>query len=164
MPKNVSVKKVKKKYVPKPIRKDTISYVINGFLPVTAANGVIASFQGKNHEALIAFATGKATKTDLTTLTHTFITSQSLVDNGLGAEYEYALEEAREAMSSIAKRFATWHKMEATKAEMDSLNYGMTLCDQQLEVCTIAELEDAIRLAQIAIKCNHPRKKAKVAA
>jgi hypothetical protein len=151
----------KSKYKPKPVMLDNMQFVKSGMMPVTTAVDVVLSFSIANHDALSAISNGTGTPDNVKTLSHAFITSQSLADLGTGNDWMEELDAAQQALLQIATRFQKWSKVQCTPAELEALNLGMEIHDAQVEGCTVAQLEKAVKRAKNAIRCNTPTRRDK---
>lgn len=154
-------KKPKKKYVPKPVTLDTMHWVKQGMMPASVAESTMTRVKIANYGALSSIKLGTGVGQDVVTLTHAFITAESIALQGIGKEYQEELKEARKSLLSIAKRTVKWGKIEATPTELETLILGLEVHDAQLETCTVAELEKAITLAKNAIRYSHDQKEKK---
>jgi len=134
---------MRKKYRPKPIRTDTITYVLSGIRPF--ANVTYGTtLRIKNHDALDKLRKGEADKQTIDILIGTYNVAEGLVRQGIGDEYREELRAGQDALLAVARR----ERFILRPQELTALNLAMEVHDAQLDVCTVVELERAIDIVQ----------------
>lgn len=139
--------KKKSKYKPKPVRADNMAWVTGGMLPVSAAKEAILNLGIKNHGALESLVKGRGTRSDAVTLRSAFITARALAMLDIGKEYKPDLDKAQVTIAEMIARGDTAGRYLFKGPDIQIVNLGMEIHEAQLEVCTIAKLEEAIKLA-----------------
>ena len=125
---------------------DPLSYVLNGFMPVSKrAPSIVTTVQIMNHGAIEALRTGKADWDDISALVVAFNVALGLVSQGVGTEHSQALHNALGAALSIERR-GVWV---AKAAELTAVNLGMEVHDAQLAVATVEQVDKAMKFVQI---------------
>lgn len=139
-------------YRPKPVIADMLSWIKQGDLPLAAAHETMTRVQVANHSAMDSLIKGKGTGADIVALGHMLITAKALAKHNLGRDWLPELSEARAALDALTLRKGNF-VMRAT--EITALNLALEIHDEQLRNCTVKQLEDAIKAAKNAIRCNH---------
>ena len=103
----------------------------------------------KNHTSLGNLSKGKGTADDGHTLSCAYAIAQAFREIGLGIDLADELDAAQAALSTLRERAAASGSFALEASELTSLNLGMEVCDAQLDVCTVAELEQAVDAAVI---------------
>lgn len=138
MPKSKS--KPKRRYTPRPVLLDTMSYVRTGMMPVPSAKLALSELHLKNHSALDALATGQATTNSMRRLAGTMAIGITLAQRfGHGAEYAPQLHAGAAAVKAIRAR----SRLVATGPELTAVKEALAVHDAQLDITTVAELEVA---------------------
>jgi len=144
---------MRKKYRPKPIRTDTISYVLSGIRPF--ANVTYGTtLRIKNHDALDKLRKGEADKQTIDILIGTYNVAEGLVRQGIGDEYREELRAGQDALLAVARR----DRFILRPQELTALNIAMEVHDAQLDVCTVIELERALDIVQEDVIHKRARK------
>jgi hypothetical protein len=136
------------KYRPKGVRLDTLGYVKESLTPVTAHDSYLLDLKIKNSEAMLALMRGAAVKGDMDTLIAMSNIVESLYRLGFGSEYKEVGISGREALLNIAYRAVTTKRFVPTAEQIKALQLLMELHDAQMDVITIKDMEQALRLAQ----------------
>jgi hypothetical protein len=135
---------MRKKYRPKPVRTDTITYVLSGIRPF--ANVTYGTtLRIKNHDALDKLRRGEADKETIDILIGTYNVAEGLVRQNIGDEYREELRAGQDALLAVARRGGNFI---LKSEELNALNLAMEVHDAQLDVCTVVELERAIDIVQ----------------
>jgi hypothetical protein len=131
---------MRKKYKPKGVRVDALTYVLSGIRPFAkVAYGV--TLRIKNHDALDKLRKGEADKETIDILIGTYNVAEGLVRQKIGAEYREELRAGQDALLAVARRGGNFI---LKSNELNALNLAMEVHDAQLDVCTVVELERAI--------------------
>lgn len=131
---------------------NNLLYILTGNLPVTVAAETVTRVKVANHSAMDSLVKGKGTGTDIVALGHMLTTAEALAKHNLGRDWLPELSAARDALDDLTMRSGNF-VMRAS--EITALNLAVEIHDAQLENCTIKQLEDAIKAAKNAIRCNH---------
>ena len=128
---------------------DPLSYVLNGFMPVSKrAPSIVTTVQIMNHGAIEALRTGKANWDDISALVVAFNVALGLTSQGIGVEHQQSLHNALGAALAIEHR-GVWV---AKAAELTAVNLGMEIHDAQLAVATVEQVDKAMKFVQIVIQ------------
>ena len=146
------------KYKPRQVFSDPVSWVINGFKPMSES-GEAVSLKIKNHSALSDITQGQGDKNKVDVLIAAMNMAEALhiVNPALGKEYAPEIKAAQDAIYHMAKRGVVKGRFVFTGPEMQAMNTGMEVHDAQLDACTIGELEAAIKYVYEAIKHRRAR-------
>lgn len=157
--------KKRSKYRPRKVFSDPVAWVINGFKPMSESGEAI-SLKIKNHSALndVTHGHGDRQKVDILIAAMNMAEALHIVNPALGKEYAPEIKAAQDAIYNMAKRGVQKGSFLFTGPEMQAMNTGMEVHDAQLDVCTIAELESAIKYVYEAIKHRRARPIVEVAA
>jgi hypothetical protein len=149
-------------YKPRQVFSDPVAWVINGMKPISSTGHAI-SLKIKNHQALFDLTQGDGNRDRVDVLIAAMNISEALylVNPSLGKDYADEIKDAQDAIFIMAKRGLTKDRFLFTGPEMQAINAGMEVHDAQLDACSIAELESAIKLVYEAIKHKRARPIAK---
>jgi hypothetical protein len=150
--------KKRSKYRPRRIILDPVSWVIGGLKPVSSSGEAIG-LKIKNHQALFDITQGEGNRDSVDILIAAMNMAEALymVNPDLGKQYASEIRDAQDAIYTMAKRGVAKGKFLFTGLEMQAMNTGMEVHDVQLDTCTIAELETAIKFVYEAIKHRRAR-------
>ena len=139
--------KKRSKYKPKPVIVDPMAWVTGGMLPVSAATEAMLNLGIKNHGALACLVKGAGTRADAVMLRSAFITARALAMLDLGKEYWDDLQKAQVTIAEMIARGDASGRYLFRGPEISIVNLGMEIHEAQMDVCTIAKLEEAVKLA-----------------
>jgi hypothetical protein len=150
--------KKRSKYRPRNIISDPVTWVINGMKPVSSS-GEAVNLKIKNHQALLEVTQGNADRNSVDILIAAMNMAEALyvINADLGKQYATEIKAAQDAIYHMARRGVQKGKFLFTGLEMQAINTGMEVHDAQLDTCTIAELETAIKYVYEAIKHRRAR-------
>jgi hypothetical protein len=113
----------------------------------------------KNHQALLEITQGNGNRDSVDILIAAMNMAEALyvVNPDLGKQYATEIKAAQDAIFHMARRGVEKGKFLFTGLEMQAMNTGMEVHDAQLDTCTIAELETAIKFVYEAIKHRRAR-------
>lgn len=131
---------MRKKYKPKGVRADALTYVLSGIRPFANVSYGI-TLRIKNHDALDKLRKGEADKETIDILIGTYNVAEGLVRQKIGVEYREELRAGQDALLAVARRGGNFI---LKSDELNALNLAMEVHDAQLDVCTVVELERAI--------------------
>ena len=146
------------KYRPRRVIADPVTWVINGFKPVSSS-GEAVGLKIKNHQALLEITKGEGTRQSVDVLIAAMNMAEALhiINPDLGKQYATEIKAAQDAIYNMAKRGVAKGRFLFTGLEMQDMNVGMEVHDAQLDTCTIAELESGIKYVYEAIKHRRAR-------
>lgn len=150
--------KKRSKYRPRKIFADPVAWVINGFKPISESGEAI-SLKIKNHSALTDITHGLGNRNNVDVLIAAMNMAEALytINPDLGKQYASEIKAAQDAIFNMAKRGIQKGRFLFTGLEMQDINTGMEIHDVQLDTCTIAELETAVKYVYEAIKHRRAR-------
>ncbi len=149
----------KSAYKPRQIRLDTMHYVLSGFSKM-ADNPAAVDLRIKNHSSLKAIIEGRATRDDVDLMIAAMNVLEALAKQNqhLGRDWAPEIQTAQTALATMAKRgIELGDRFIFTGPELNAINLAMQLHDQQIEACTIAQLEAALDLVQRTIRSGKAR-------
>lgn len=150
--------KPRKKYKPKPVRLDAITWVINGFRNISQTGDAVLNLKIKNHESLECLRKGEATRIDIDTIIGAFNIAEALARMKIGDDYAIDIKAGQDALLSVAKRGVNRNDKFILKAtELSAINLTMEVHDAQLEITTIGELEKAMEIVAKEIRARKAR-------
>ena len=146
------MRKCRKKYKPKGVIVDTMSWVKSGMKPVAETGDAITVLKLRNHGAMAALTKGQATRQDLDILISCLNITEAYWRMGIGYEYKEIVNAGLAALRSVGKRGLESGKFILKADEMAALNEAMELHDAQLELSTVKEMERALDIVTQEIK------------
>ena len=150
--------KPRKKYKPKGVRLDAITWVINGFRNVSETGDAVLHLKIKNHESLECLRKGEATRLDIDAIISAFNMAEALARMQIGDDYTAEIKAGQDALLAVAKRGIDRDDRFVLKAEeMVAINWAMEVHDAQLEITTIGELEKAMDIVTKEIRMRRAR-------
>jgi hypothetical protein len=130
-----------------------VTWVINGFKPVSTTGSAVLDLKIKNHSALEALRTGQAKRYDIDSIISALNVSEALSRLGIGEDYAKEIKDSQDALLALSRRgIERGDRFVAKASEYFSINYAMQLHDAQLEITTIAQLEKAVDIVMNEIK------------
>lgn len=134
------------KYKPKGVRLDTMAWIMSGMQKAADVGGgsIITQNRIKNHIAIEALRKGEATIDDMDAIINAFNVTEALAIKGIGADYRAEIKAGQDAVYSIGTRSAVKGRYVLTGPELSAINTTMEVHDAQLDICTVAELEEAL--------------------
>lgn len=147
------------KYKPKGVRLDVMTWIKSGMLKVNAVSGsIITEASIKNHISIDALRKGEATTSDMDNLINAFNVAEALAIHGIGAEYQAEIGSGQDALYNIGARAKEKGRFVLTGPELTAINTAMQVHDAQLDVCTVAELEQALDYVNEQIRQRKTRR------
>lgn len=140
----------KSNYKPKGVRLDNMSWVKSGLKPVGSVPGAGISLKVANMAAMDAIIKGEGTGIYSHTMREAFDMALSLpkVSKKLGKDWTPELKAARDAAYAMHDRGELTGRFLFTGPEMQAVKQGMEIHIQQLEECTVKQMERAIHVAR----------------
>lgn len=113
----------------------------------------------KNHEALEAVLKGYATRDHIDVLIAAFNVSEALyyVNPDLGEDWAEEIRAAQDAIFTMSRRGLDFGKFLFTGSEMSAVKLAMSVHNQQLDDCTVRQLEEALSYVAIRVKNKQAR-------
>ena len=150
--------KPRKKYKPKGVRLDAITWVINGFRNISETGDAVLHLKIKNHESLECLRKGEATRLDIDAIISAFNIAEALARMQIGDDYAKEIKAGQDALLEVAKRGVSRDDRFVLKAEeLTAIVEVMLVHDAQLEITTIGELEKAMDIVMKEIKMRKAR-------
>ena len=134
------------KYRPKGLIMNPIAYVMEGMIPVAKHEGFLIDLKIKNHMALASLTQGRATRSDMDDLIAMGNVTEALSRMGFGKEHGDITQGGLNALHAVGKRGAAINRFTLRAEEMGALNTLMELHDAQMEVITIKDMEQGLKL------------------
>jgi hypothetical protein len=135
---------------------DPLNWVLSGLKPLTTATDEVVLLRSRNHGAITAVITGKATLEDADTLLGAFNMAEALAKLGIGADWLPEIAEAQDALRSAGNRT----RFGFSGPEIEIVNTVMEVHDLQLTnpLCTIDVVAKALRMVRkdIQLKRSQP--------
>jgi len=148
-------------YKPKGVRLDNMSWVRAGFKTVGSVPKAGTSVKLGNMAALDAIILGHGTGDHSHTMREAFDMAVCLpkINKKLGADWLPELKAAKDAAYTAHERGERTGRFLFTGPEMQAIKQGMEVHIQQLEECTVQEMERALvlvaRTKQKELACPH---------
>lgn len=141
--------KKKSKYKPKGLRLDNMSWIIAGFKPVGSVPKAGVHLKLANVTAMDALIKGEGTGDHSHTMREAFDMAVCLprINPALGADWLPELQAAKDAAYAMHDRGERTGRFLFTGPEMQAVKAGMEIHTQQIEECTVQEMERAIHMA-----------------
>ena len=150
--------KPRKKYKPKGVRLDAITWVINGFRNISETGDAILHLKIKNHESLECLRKGEATRLDIDTIIGAFNIAEALARMKIGDDYAKEIKAGQDALLDVAKRGVDRDdKFVLKAAELTAIMLVAEIHDAQLEITTIGELEQSMKIVEKEIRMRRAR-------
>lgn len=151
------MKKRNKKYRPKGVIVDTMQWIRVGMKPVAYAKKEMVELQIKNHLALKTLRQGKGSKADVDVLIWALNIAEALTYQDIGAEYAGEISAGQDALYTLAQRGAAQGRFVFSGSELKAIDLVMEIHEAQMEICTIAELEKAVKFIKNELRHKRMR-------
>lgn len=147
------------KYKPKGIRLDNLAWVSSGLKRVGSLPTAGVDLKLKNHEALESILKGNATRDHVGMIIAAFNIAEALyhVNPALGEDWADEIRAAQDAVYTMSRRSLTLNNFVFNAAEMAAVKLGMLVHNQQLDDCTVREMELAIDYVEARLKSKQAR-------
>jgi hypothetical protein len=147
------------KYKPKGIRLDNLAWVSSGLKRVGSLPTAGVDLKLKNHEALESILKGNATRDHADMIIAAFNIAEALyhVNPALGEDWADEIRAAQDAVFTMSRRSLTLNNFVFNAAEMAAVKLGMLVHNQQLDDCTVREMELAIDYVEARLKSKQAR-------
>lgn len=123
-----------------------LGYVLESLTPVAKMDKYFMDLKIKNHMALTNLTQGIAVRQDIDTLIQAVNMVEALYRLGFGREYATEVRAGLDSLHAVGVRGVESGRFILRSEEMNALNAAMELHDAQLEVITLKDMENAIKL------------------
>ena len=147
------------KYKPRQQLLNPVQWVLSGFQPMRE-NPHAMGLKIKNHQAMFDMLHGDANRDTADLLIAAMNMAEALATvnyDKLGGHLLREIDDAQNALHAMGKRSLARGVFRFTGPELQAMNTGMEIHDQQLDTCNIAELEQAIDLVASHIRNRKAR-------
>ena len=147
------------KYRPRQMLANPVQWVLSGFAPMRE-NPHAIELKIKNHQAMFDMLHGDANRDTADLLIAAMNMAEALATvnyDKLGGHLLREIDAAQDALHAMGKRSLAKGVFRFTGPELQAMNIGMDIHDQQLDTCNIAELDQAIYLVAKHIRHRKAR-------
>ena len=138
------MKKRNKKYRPRPVIRDTMSFVLSGMRRIADIKGYCVTVQLRTRAALERLRLGMADKDDVARLMAMLNLTEALAMHGLGMDHLESLSTIQKHLVNLATRGAATGRFIMNAEQWRALKDLADLHEAQLETCTVYEVEQAV--------------------
>jgi hypothetical protein len=139
------------------VLQNTLGYVLESMTPVAKMEKYFVELKIKNHMALTNLTKGVATRQDIDALIQAINMVEALYRLGFGREYATEVRAGLDALHAVGVRGAESGRFILKSEEMNALNESMELHDAQLEVITLKDMENAVKLVNEELRQKRMR-------
>jgi len=138
---------------------DNLSWVSAGLRKVGNLPVAGVELKLKNHEALEAVLKGYATRDHIDVLIAAFNVSEALyhVNPTLGEDWAQEIKDAQDAIFTMSRRGLKLGSFVFNAIEMAAAKLAMSVHNQQLDDCTVREMEQAIDYVSTRVRNKQVR-------
>ena len=149
----------KSNYKPKGVRLDNMAWVQASIKKVGTLPTAGLALKLKMHEALAAMLNGTATRSDVDALISAVNVAEALIKvrADLGRDWAVEIKAAQDAIHDMGVRCYQKNKFLFTGPEMSAVKVVVELHDQQLDDCTVKEMEQALFIVEEVIRMKMAR-------
>jgi predicted hydrolase (HD superfamily) len=149
----------KSNYKPKGVRLDNMAWVQSSLKKVGTLPTAGLALKLKMHEALAAMLNGTATRLDVDALISAVNVAEALIKvrADLGRDWAVEIKAAQDAIHDMGVRCYKRDKFLFTGPEMSAVKVVVELHDQQLDDCTVREMEQALFIVDEVIRMKMAR-------
>jgi hypothetical protein len=149
----------KSNYKPKGVRLDNMAWVQSSLKKVGTLPTAGVALKLKMHEALAAMLNGTATRLDVDALISAVNVAEALIKvrADLGRDWAVEIKAAQDAIHDMGVRCYKRDKFLFTGPEMSAVKVVVELHDQQLDDCTVKEMEQALFIVDEVIRMKRAR-------
>jgi hypothetical protein len=147
------------KYKPRPMLANPVQWVLGGFQPMRE-NEHAVGLKIKNHQAMFDMTSGDADRNTVDLLIAAMNMAEALATvnpDKLGSHLGCEIRAAQDALHAMGRRSLSKGVYRFTGPEIQAMNIGMDIHDQQLDTCNIAELDSAVQLVFKTIRDRKAR-------
>lgn len=148
------------KYRPREKLTDPVAYVVRGCRPLADQVETKRNLLAKNHAAMDELVHGRGNGEHAAVVINALNITEALtrVRPEFGADWLVEVNQALDAIFVMANRGNATGRFVFTATELAAVNLAMEIHDQQLEVCSIIEMERALRDVEKVIASGRVRK------
>jgi hypothetical protein len=136
--------KPRKKYKPKGVRMDTMTWVISGFKKVADVPDAGTKLLIRNHAAFDEIREGRGDKEHVDILINMVNMAEALAHLQLGRDWLPEIGQAQDAVYAMAQRGISGKKFLFTGEELGIVQTILELHDEQLKNCPVRKMEQAL--------------------
>lgn len=136
--------KPRKKYKPKGVRVDALSWVISGFKKVADVPDAGTKLMLKNHVSFDEIREGRGDTGHVDNLITMVNCAEALAKRQLGRDWLDEIKEAQDAIFHMAQRGVSGKPFIFTGQELQAVQTILELHDEQLKNCPVRTLELAL--------------------
>jgi hypothetical protein len=148
----------RKKYKPKGIRPDPISWVISGFKKVADVPNAGTKLMLKNHVSFDEIREGRGDTGHVDNLISMVNMAEALANRQLGSDWLEEIGQAQDAVYHMAQRGISGKSFVFTGEELKAVQTIIELHDEQLRNCSVRTLELALVDIENEFKGNKMRR------
>jgi len=148
----------RKKYKPKGIRPDPISWVISGFKKVADVPDAGTKLMLKNHVSFDEIREGRGNTNHVDNLISCVNMAEALALRQLGSDWLEEIGQAQDAVYHMAQRGVSGKSFVFTGEELKAVQTILELHDEQLRNCSVRTLELALEDIEKEFKGNKMRR------
>ena len=134
----------RKKYKPKGVRMDTLTWVISGFKKVADVPDAGTKLMLKNHVSFDEIREGRGSTEHVDNLITMVNMAEALAKRQLGRDWLHEIGEAQDAIFKMAQRGVSGKPFLFTGLELQAVELILNLHDEQLKNCPVRTLELAL--------------------
>lgn len=138
------MKKTRRKYKPKGVRLDTLSWVISGLKNVADVPEAGTTLMLRNHVAFDEMLAGRGTVEHVDLLISMVNMAEALAKRSIGDDWMPEIAQAQDAIFAMAQRGVSGKKFLFTGSELNIVQQILELHDEQLRNCGVRVLELAL--------------------
>ena len=138
------MKKTRRKYKPKGVRLDTLSWVISGLKNVADVPEAGTTLMLRNHVAFDELLAGRGTVEHVDLLISMVNMAEALAKRSIGDDWMTEIAQAQDAIFAMAQRGVSGKKFLFTGPELNIVQQILELHDEQLRNCGVRVLELAL--------------------
>jgi hypothetical protein len=150
--------KPRKKYKPKGVRMDALTWVISGFKKVAEVPDAGTKLMLKNHVSFDEVREGRGDTHHVDNLISMVNMAEALAKRQLGRDWLEEIREAQDAIYQMAQRGVSGKPFLFTGEELKAVQTIVELHDEQLRNCSVRTLELALEDIEKEFKGNKMRK------
>ena len=150
--------KPRKKYKPKGVRMDTLTWVISGFKKVAEVPDAGTKLMIKNHVSFDEIREGRGDKHHVDNLITMVNCAEALAKRQLGRDWLEEIGQAQDAIFAMAQRGVSGKNFVFTGLELQAVETVLALHDEQLRNCPVRTLELALQDIEKEFKGNKMRR------
>jgi hypothetical protein len=140
-------KKPRKKYRPKPVLKDTVSYVLTGLKQVP--NDIRTNLKISVHMAMSTIARGHGERIDWENVAESLNMALVLCEMGYGHEYTQQIRLAQRAMMNLRVRLKEKGRMVFTAPELTAVNEALAIHEAQIDSPSLIVIDVEKAVAEV---------------